>query len=123
MRGLPFVVVSALARVEVAAALWRKHRVGQLGSEGVAVLATDFEADWDAGEHGPFAAVALTADVLSRAALAVARHPLRASDGIQLASALAAREADETIESFVCFDERLAAAARAEGFAVTGASS
>lgn len=107
----------------MAAALWRKHRLGQLVSEAASVLAADFEADWDAGERGPFAAVALTADVLAGAALAVARHPLRASDGIQLASALAAREADETIASFVCFDERLAVAARAEGFGVTDVSS
>jgi hypothetical protein len=40
-RRAPF-VVSALSRVEVPAALWRKHRQGELSAQDVGVLAADF---------------------------------------------------------------------------------
>ncbi len=45
-------------------------------------------------------------------------HALRASDALQLASALMAAEEDPGLLDFVCSDMRLAEAARREGFAV-----
>jgi hypothetical protein len=52
------------------------------------------------------------------AGLLVAQHPLRAADAFQLAAALiAGREADAPLP-FVCLDNRLRAAAGAEGLAL-----
>jgi predicted nucleic acid-binding protein len=45
------------------------------------------------------------------------RHPLRAADALQLASALFLRESAGQPVLFLCFDERLVAAAKEEGFA------
>jgi hypothetical protein len=113
-------VVSGLARVEVPAALWRKHRLGELSAEDTAVLVEDFEWDWFGESDGElsFAVLGITQHVLEEAARSVARHPLRAFDAVQLASALVARAADSSLTSFACFDEVLAVAARAEGFTV-----
>jgi hypothetical protein len=45
-------------------------------------------------------------------------HPLRAADALQLAAALiASEETPQTLE-FICLDDRLALAARREGFTV-----
>jgi len=45
-------------------------------------------------------------------------HPLRAADGLQLASALAAAEEVPSSIGFVCLDARLNQAASREGFAI-----
>ena len=109
--------MSVLARVEVAAALWRKHRIGDLPLADTQVLLAEFEADWhDEGESQSFLRVAVTEDVLEEAARCIARHPLRAFDAVQLASAVAARAAHPDLNIFLCFDVRLATAAAAEGF-------
>jgi predicted nucleic acid-binding protein len=117
IRALVQPVVSVLARVEVVAALWRKVRVGELDQGDGAILVTAFESDWYGEEPGTgrFAAVAVTGDVLGRAAGLLERHPLRAYDSLQLASAVEARRAG-VVERFACFDRSLSAAARAEGF-------
>lgn len=46
-------------------------------------------------------------------------HPLRAADALQLAAALLANDRQVDELEFVCLDERLVAAARAEGLAIT----
>lgn len=112
-------VVGALARVEVAGALWRKHRMGELAAEDVAVLVGAFEDDWNApadGGEAPFVAVAATSSVLELAARLVARHGLRAYDAVQLASASAARDALDEPITFAAFDHELRDAATREGF-------
>lgn len=118
MRRLANLVVSKLARVEVPTALWRKHRTGELSTEDAAVLVEEFDWDWFGapGAELRFAVVEVTDDVLDLAARSAARHPLRAYDAVQLASALAARAASPDLTLFACFDEELADAARAEGF-------
>jgi predicted nucleic acid-binding protein len=110
-------VVSALARVEVAAALWRKHRDGELEPEDARALAGALAADFNGTESdGPrFASIAMTAALLEEAAELVAVHDLRASDAVQLASALAARAAEPRLTDFACFDERLRRAAAQRG--------
>jgi len=45
-------------------------------------------------------------------------HPLRAADALQLAAALEVRGPASRRAEFVCFDARLATAARREGFVV-----
>jgi predicted nucleic acid-binding protein len=116
VRGLPVMVVSALARVEVPAALWRKSRTGELSARDAGILCAAFEADWF-DERGAFVAVAVRAAVLEQTARLVATHRLRAYDAVQLGTAVVAREADPDIASFACYDEDLTVAAVREGFA------
>lgn len=112
------IVVSQLARVEVAAALWRKHRLGELGLSDTRVLVADFEYDWhgESGGEGRFGVVAPTTALLEGAAALVAVHGLRAYDAVQLSSALGAREASPDCNDLAAFDHQLREAAEAEGF-------
>lgn len=87
--GYRDVVISALSRVEVCSALWRKVRTGQATSEQAAGLVTAFEHDLAAPVY---VAVLLTPTLLDRAASLVAADGLRAGDAVQLACALAGRE-------------------------------
>lgn len=109
--------VCAIARVEVPAAIWRKHRIGELSAESAAVLAASFEADYHGtGQEPPrFAAVDVTWHLLDEAARFPALHDLRAYDAVQLAAALAAAATDAGLDRFICFDVRLRAAAAAHG--------
>jgi uncharacterized protein len=120
VRRLQSVIVSAIARVEVPAALWRKERLGELQSADAEVLMAAFEADYHGTDRGPplFAAVALGPAVLESAAQVTATHSLRAYDAVQLASALAAREAEPGCTKFACFDDDLRAAAARGGFSL-----
>ena len=118
VRAIEDAVVSALARVEVPAALWRKHRVGELSSGDAATLTEAFEWDWYGAVA--FAIVRASDEVLADAARRAATHGLRAYDSVQLSTALVARAADRDLRWFACFDEHLAAAAAAEGFALVG---
>lgn len=117
VRKLSPLVVSQLARVEVPAALWRKHRMGELTATDVAVLVADFESDYfgDIDEPSRFLVVAVTAAVFDAAAHLVAVHGLRAYDAMQLASALTVADAVPGGVDFLAYDGALAAAAAAEG--------
>ncbi len=109
VRGLEAIVVSALARIEVAAAIWRKQRLGELAADDARLLIGAFEADYHGtGASRPrFAAIEVSAAVLEIAADLVAVHGLRAYDGVQLAGALAARAADPFCKTFVASDGAL----------------
>jgi predicted nucleic acid-binding protein len=115
VRRVQLFVVSAAARVEVPAALWRKTRMRELQVEDAAVLVQAFEADWNDRE-GRFLPVALPSPILEDAAGLAASRELRAYDAVQLACARAARDVDPQINVFLCFDEQLRAAAAREGF-------
>lgn len=114
VRAFTLVVVSALARVEVPAALWRKTRGGGLAVEDAAVLVAAFAADCADVEQ--VVTVAVRAEVLTDAARLAATRALRAYDAVQLASARAARAADPHVTGFACYDADLRRAAAAEGF-------
>lgn len=118
IRPLSDIVVSALARVEIPAAFWRKHRAGDISATDAATLTAAFEWGWFDGdaEAEPLAIVPPNEEILDRAAHTTAVHGLRAYDAIQLATAVVARAADPDLTTFACFDERLADAARLEGF-------
>jgi len=113
-------VACAIARVEVPAAIWRKHRLAELDVRAAAVLVEQFEWEWfgDDAAAPLFAVLAVSDTVLEEAARACARHGLRAYDAMQLGAAIVAREADPTIVSFACFDRELGDAARQEAFAI-----
>ena len=110
-------VVSLLARVEVAAAIWRKVRMGDLRAGSAAVRVAAFEADFFGAESFPsrFAVVGLGTAVLDDAARMVGTHGLRAYDAMQLAAARAAA-ADPDLRTFAAFDHTLSRAAAVEGF-------
>ena len=102
-----------LSAVEVASALARRCREGGFSEaerdRALAALEADFSA---------LHAVELSAPVVLEARGLVTRHPLRAGDAIQLSSALLLRrELSEPI-TFVAYDDRLKAVAKAEGLAV-----
>lgn len=111
-------IVSALARVEVPAALWRKVRIGELSAGQAQVLGEEFAADYYGTESEPprFVVVDVAGPVLDQAATLTGRHGLRAYDAVQLASALAVREVDPACREFLAFDARLCDAAATEGF-------
>jgi len=114
VRGVEFLVVSAVARVEVPAALWRKSRMGELPVADAAVLTEAFAHDWTCTDR--FVRVAVGTALFAEAAGLVARHGLRAYDGVQLACAVAARRADPGISTVACFDRELGEAVAREGF-------
>jgi predicted nucleic acid-binding protein len=118
IRRLAAVAVAQLARVEVPAALWRKQRLGELTADHARLLTADFEADYFGTEDEPprLAAVMITDRVLDDAARFCAVHGLRAYDGVQLSSAMAARRADPQCATFAAFDHALRTAAAAEAF-------
>jgi uncharacterized protein len=99
--------VSALARLEREGALTDAATTGAL--ERLDLLAES----WN--EVQPVAAVRSTARRLLRV------HALRAADALQLAAAVVAAEGQPASLAIVTLDERLAAAARREGFVVEAA--
>jgi predicted nucleic acid-binding protein len=117
VRKLAHLVVSQLARVEVPAALWRKHRMGELAATDARILVADFEADYfgDIDEPPRFSVVAVTAAVVDAAAHLVGVHGLRAYDAMQLASALSVATVVPEGVDFLANDDALTAAAAAEG--------
>lgn len=120
VRSVPVLVISQLARVEVPAALWKKHRVGELSAASAGILAADFEADYFGTDQGPprFWVVAATAAILDEAAQLAATLGLRAYDAVQLASAVAMLAASDETLSFLAFDDALSRAAAARGFTI-----
>jgi len=114
--------VSCIARVEVPAVLWRKHRLGDVTHSETTILTQAFEVDWfgEGDDEPAFAIVLVSEDLLEQAARAAAIHGLRGYDAVQLASAVTARAADPDLDRFACYDARLAAAAQVEGFILAG---
>jgi predicted nucleic acid-binding protein len=118
VRALATVVVSALVRVEVPSALWRKTRAGELDDAAAVTLASAFELDFhgDPDSDPRFTVVSVTEPLLVAAASEAASHGLRAYDAVQLASAIAVRELDPHCSDFACFDSELRRAASRAGF-------
>ena len=106
--------VPACARlgiVEVGSALARREREGELGAADRRQAADRLRVD-----ALRLHLVDLSAPVANRALEALERHALRASDAIQLASALVLRDEIGSPVTFWCFDLRLAEAAERENF-------
>jgi uncharacterized protein len=124
VRAVPTLVISALARVEVVAAIWRKQRMDELTVEDAGLLTAAFEFDYY-GDHDVvprFIVIDVVDDVLDQAALVAARHRLRGYGAVQLATALSARAAVPELDTMLAFDAQLRRAAAVEGLTVTPAS-
>ncbi len=103
------VAASRLSFVEARAALARKLREGGLAAADHAYLKACLEEDWER------CLVVEVAEGLCREAASLAeRHPLRAGDALQLASALAVRARVREQVMFSSFDERLNQAVESE---------
>jgi len=124
VRALTAVAVAQIASVEVPAALWRKHRMGELDAEDARVLTAEFEADYYGTEEEEprFVVIGTTLEILDQAARFCATHGLRAYDAIQLSTAMATRGADPECLVMATFDASLRAAASAEGLQVVPAA-
>jgi hypothetical protein len=109
------VLVWAFAATEVISGLARKRRDGALAarafSEAKRRLAK-LETAWHE--------VAQYEAVRARARRLLETHALRAADALHLGAALVVFEEQTTGVGFVTFDERLAGAARKEGFEILG---
>jgi predicted nucleic acid-binding protein len=120
IREFPVLVVSQLARVEVPAALWRRHRMGKFSAVTARRLVNHFETDYygstNDDELPRFAVVTASEPVLDAAARFCATHGLRAYHAVQLASAHLAAATDPECTTFAAFDGALRDAAAAEGF-------
>jgi len=102
------------AEVECVSALARRERDGALGPRAMMLALERLQrlaAAWH--EIDP-------SDEVREAAIRLLRvHPLRAADALQLAAAFVAAERRPASLEVVTLDDRLADAARKEGFAIT----
>lgn len=100
---------SRLAFVECGAAFVRAHRDGRVPTDRLTGIVDDFELEWQ-----QMAIVELGDEISRRAVTLVRDRPLRASDAIHLASALAVAPPSGGL-TFACFDRKLWDAAGAFG--------
>ena len=109
------VATCRLTEAEVSSALCRRAREGDLSESGRDAALALFRADLHR-----IRVVELVPAVVASVHVLLSRHPLRASDALQLAAALALRHgvADLAEVDFVGCDDRLNRAAAAEGFLV-----
>ena len=108
------VVVSRLSEVEGVSAFNRLVRERRITSEQRDRASERFLADF-----AKWHAVEVTAGITSVAVRLLRHHSLRASDSVQLASALVVQSAlGRPLLAFVVYDQRLADAARAEQLTV-----
>ena len=113
-----FVFTSLLTSIESVCTFTRRCREGQLTTEDLAqmqaLLTYDFAYRYEV--------LAVDLDIIETAQQLANRHPLRAYDAVQLATAWLANkdlvEADKPPLTFVCADVRLLAIARDEGLQV-----
>lgn len=102
-----------MTEAEVSSALYRRIRTGDLDAAAGARAVARLRADLDSLD-----VVELASSVVGRVHELLMRHPLRAGDALQLASALTLRPKGQRQAEFVCWDGALRAAAESEGFVV-----
>lgn len=111
--GAGDVATCRLSEAEVASAVVRRWRQGVLSSaerdRALAALREDLER---------IDVVEILPEVSRRTHALLVRHRLRAGDALQLSACLYLREKAALPTEFVAFDERLLAAATAEGLEV-----
>ncbi len=108
------IVVAELASVEMFSLMTRRQREGTLSPANAKTL----EADFLLHNQKEYLVVPLESAILVQARALINKHPLRALDAIQLASALQAVALLNERITFVSADNNLLTAASAEGFAV-----
>lgn len=111
------VATSRLTYVEARGAFARKLRAGDLPQADHQELVSALDEDW-----GRLLVVEISEHLCQEAVGLVERHPLRAGDALQLASACAVRDRAQEL-AFLSFDDRLNGAAELEGLAVEASGS
>lgn len=111
----PRPATSRWSQVEMLSAISRRSREGQITPAERNVLAAGLGEDLSG-----FLLVELTEEVIAASDGLFARHPLRAGDCVQLASALVLKLRTGQPVSFHAFDQRLNDAAVQEGLLVAG---
>jgi len=104
---------SRLSEVEIAAALVHRAREGAFSLEERDRALTSLDHDFAA-----LIVVEFTPTIAAQARALLLRHPLPASDAVQLASCLYLQRELGDPMPFVAFDDRLTGAARDEGLQV-----
>ena len=112
------IYVARITFVEVISALSRKARGGQINSSAEIKAIGRFRRAF----HGKFRAVEISPNLTEHAAQLARKHFLRGYDAIQLAAALEVHQKRNSLGlsslTFVCADDKLNDAAKAEGLAV-----
>ena len=110
--------LAAVTRVEVVAALYRRHRLGHIGIVDAQRAAAAFLHEFGVAFH----VLAIDSVLLDAAVKLTGAHPIRAYDAIQLATALRLRTEYELTglppPVFVSSDQILNQVAAAEGLLV-----
>lgn len=111
-------LVSRIAGAEIAAAIWRKVREGNLDHQDALNMVSAFRRHF----YNQYYVVEVNVDVVEEAMNLIARYGLRGYDGVQLASAklinIRRRSANLSSLIFVSADVALLDAARAEGLQI-----
>ena len=110
--------IASVARVEILAAFYLKVRTGEVTLAQAQQAEQEFRSDL--GSH--FRSIAPAPAILDQAMSLVAKHPLRAYDAVQLASALHLQSQCVALAmpapAFVSADQNLNRSAVAEGLSV-----
>ncbi|MGI9076952.1 MAG: type II toxin-antitoxin system VapC family toxin [Gemmatimonadaceae bacterium] len=109
----PRVALWTFTPVEITSALWRQVREGTMNESDAQVAESRAQEFADASHT-----VADVEGVKSLARRLLRVHPLRAADALQLGAALVWAAGRSQGKALVTLDERLALAARREGFEV-----
>ncbi len=102
-----------LALLEMTSAFYRRHRGGQISIEELSFLLGSYAAH----SHRDYLLIPHSESLMDMAEVLISRHPLRALDAIQLASALGLRNAlpaEAPPFIFLSADDRLVTVARQE---------
>ena len=107
-----YIIISILGTVEFVSLLARRQREGIVSVADFIGLQNTFLYH----TYHQYRVIPMAINVVVEARQLVARHPLRALDALQLATAIVARKALGTTITFVTADTKLLAAASLEGF-------
>ncbi len=106
-------VTSRFSAIEIASALARRCRAGQLTVAERDQITADLDQDIDA-----LYVVELVPEVVSGTFRVLHKHALRSADAWQLACCCLTQERVETPIRFISFDTKLNEAAQREGFSI-----
>ena len=107
------IITSFVAYAETMASILIKKREEELSTRLVRTILQQFQNDWES-----FTRVEVNNELNGYVDRVVARHPLRGFDAIHLASAIIVQERLPENLLFICFDNRLNAAAQREGLRI-----
>ncbi|MFO7760048.1 MAG: type II toxin-antitoxin system VapC family toxin [Desulfobia sp.] len=104
------IVTSFVAYAEMMASLYRKKREGNIADTLIREIADSFHQDWQS-----FIRIEVNDQLNGHIKRLVEKYPLRGFDAIHLAAASLIYENFSENFEFICFDNKLAEAARSEG--------